>query len=73
MAEKARSAGFQTAAFVACLALDRALGIAQGFETWSQPRPSTNRQVGQITDRPGSEFDGQDPLIFSLRAQYVVN
>lgn len=24
-------------------------------------------------DRPGSEFDGQDPLIFSLRAQWVVH
>lgn len=24
-------------------------------------------------DRPGSEFDGQDPLIFSLRAQWVLN
>jgi len=24
-------------------------------------------------DRPGSEFDGQDPLIFSLRAQWLLN
>jgi phosphate-selective porin OprO/OprP len=24
-------------------------------------------------DRPGSEFDGQDPLVFSLRFQWVVN
>ena len=55
VAERARSAGFQTAGFVACLALDRAYGIAQGFDTWSQPRPTTNRQVGQITDRPGGD------------------
>jgi phosphate-selective porin OprO/OprP len=24
-------------------------------------------------DRPGSEYDGQSPLIFSLRAQWVLN
>jgi len=24
-------------------------------------------------DRPGSEFDGQDPLIFGLRFQWVLN
>jgi hypothetical protein len=24
-------------------------------------------------DRPGSEFDGLDPLTFSLRAQWVLN
>jgi arylsulfatase A-like enzyme len=52
VAERARRAGFQTAGFVACLALDRSYGIAQGFEAWGQPAARTDRQVGQVSDRP---------------------
>jgi len=59
LAEEARAAGFQTAAFVACLALDRALGIDQGFDTWSQPAATLERRVGEIADRPGGEVVGE--------------
>jgi arylsulfatase A-like enzyme len=52
VAERARAAGFQTGGFVACLALDRTFGIAQGFDAWGQPTPGERRQVGQVSDRP---------------------
>ena len=60
LAEEARDAGFQTAGFVASLALDRAYGIAQGFETWSQPDPWVERPDAadfheQISDRPAQD------------------
>ncbi|HVS11726.1 MAG TPA: sulfatase-like hydrolase/transferase [Planctomycetota bacterium] len=60
LAELARDAGFQTAGFVASLALDRAYGIAQGFDTWNQPdpwvaRPDSRDFHEQISDRPAQD------------------
>jgi hypothetical protein len=55
VAEAARQAGIETAAFVAALALDRAYGIAQGFELYRQPQPWTVRFQGQISERPAAE------------------
>jgi choline-sulfatase len=60
LAELARDAGFQTAGFVASLALDRAYGIAQGFDTWNQPDPWVARSDSpdfqeQISDRPAQD------------------
>ncbi len=52
VAEHARAAGFQTAGFVACLALDRAYGVAQGFDAWGQPTPDRRRRLGEVSDRP---------------------
>ncbi len=37
LAEAAQEAGFQTAAFLAAVVLDRAFGLDQGFETYSAP------------------------------------
>lgn len=53
LAELARDAGYATGGFVGSLALDRAYGVAQGFEFWSQPEPREGRLVGEITDRRG--------------------
>ncbi len=52
VAERAALAGFQTAGFVGGLTLDRAYGIAQGFEVWSQPAETSHRLLGQVSDRP---------------------
>jgi tetratricopeptide (TPR) repeat protein len=48
VAERARAAGFETAGFVASLALDRSLGIAQGFEVWSQPTGAPERSARSV-------------------------
>ncbi len=42
LAEGAQEAGFQTAAFVAAVVLDRAFGLDQGFETYAGPTSSAN-------------------------------
>lgn len=62
LAERAVHAGFQTAGFVGALALDHDYGIAQGFETWTQPEERSGRVTGQISDRPASE------VLFDARA-----
>lgn len=62
LAERAAHAGFQTAGFVGALALDQDYGIAQGFETWTQPDENSGRVTGQISDRPASE------VLFDARA-----
>jgi hypothetical protein len=54
LAEAARENGYQTAAFVAALALDRAYGLEQGFEVYDQPASTGGREVGQISERPAS-------------------
>jgi choline-sulfatase len=53
LAERAAEAGYQTAGFVGSLALDRAYGIAQGFEVWDQPDRADSRVTGQISERDG--------------------
>jgi arylsulfatase A-like enzyme len=55
VAERALARGFQTAAFVGGLSLDRAYGPAQGFQTWTQPADSPTRALGAISDRPANE------------------
>lgn len=55
LAEQASRAGYATAGFVGSLALDRAYGIAQGFEHWDQPELRTDREVGEISERTGHE------------------
>jgi hypothetical protein len=52
LAELASSAGFQTAAFVAASTLDRAWGIAQGFETWSQPGGEPALEARRAAEKP---------------------
>jgi len=55
LAERARGAGYRTAAFVAALALDRVYGLEQGFEVYDQPRQRAGRAVGAISERPATE------------------
>lgn len=55
LAERAALAGYDTAGFVSSLALDRAYGIAQGFEHWDQPEPKSGRVTGEISERTGIE------------------
>jgi arylsulfatase A-like enzyme len=55
VAERARAAGYETAGFVGALALDRAYGIAQGFEVWDQPDSGPSMWSGQIYERPARE------------------
>ena len=45
LAEAAAEAGFETAGFAAAAVLDRAFGLAQGFEVWGQPERA--RAVGE--------------------------
>jgi arylsulfatase A-like enzyme len=51
LAEAARAAGVQTAAFVGAVVLDRALGLDQGFDVYDGP-PARRSQSGHPTERP---------------------
>jgi arylsulfatase A-like enzyme/Tfp pilus assembly protein PilF len=52
LAEVLRERGFETAAFVSALVLDRGFGLAQGFEHWDQP-PLVARELGvEHLERP---------------------
>ena len=56
LAERAREAGFDTAAFVAAPVLDRVFGLDQGFETWDQPVRDTTAP-GEFGARPAEEVE----------------
>jgi arylsulfatase A-like enzyme len=57
LAERARAAGVQTAAFVGAVVLDRVFGLDQGFEPYDGPPART--EVGHPGERPAAEvFDG---------------
>jgi arylsulfatase A-like enzyme len=51
LAEAARAAGVQTAAFVGAVVLDRALGLDQGFVVYDGP-PARRSHSGHPTERP---------------------
>ena len=53
LAERARAAGAQTAAFVGAVVLDRAFGLEQGFDLYDDPPPQQG--VGHPGERPASE------------------
>jgi arylsulfatase A-like enzyme len=55
LAELAQRAGYQTAAFVASSTLDRAWGLAQGFDTWSQPAGESALEARRAAERPARE------------------
>jgi len=55
LAESARDAGLQTAAFIAALVLDDAFGIAQGFETFDKPQAADKKLTTHYTERPARE------------------
>lgn len=52
VAEIAREAGVQTAAFVGAVVLDETFGLAQGFETYSAPGRERQHRGSHFTERP---------------------
>jgi len=52
LAEAAQEAGYQTAAFVAAVVLDRAFGLDQGFETYVGPTNSGAQQSYEVASLP---------------------
>jgi len=55
LAERARWAGFETAGFPGSLALDEALGVAQGFREWRQPDVGGELAPGQVPERSAED------------------
>lgn len=55
LAERARAAGFATAAFVAAVALDRESGLDQGFDVYDQPEPPGIQTDPRYNERPARE------------------
>jgi arylsulfatase A-like enzyme len=50
LAEYAQAEGVQTAAFVASIVLDRSFGLAQGFETYRDVEPATDKNAPKIAE-----------------------
>ena len=50
LAERARDHGYETAAFVSSIAVDRAFGFDQGFEAWDQPTRALDQSHGPHTE-----------------------
>lgn len=67
VAERARDAGFQTAAFVSVVILGDLYGVDQGFERFDQPRPDDVGRHGPERDGPATVaaavrwLEGRDP------------
>ena len=58
-AEEAREAGYETAAFLAAVVLDRTYGLDQGFDTYDEPRRALQIQrskVGYFQERPARDI-----------------
>ncbi len=55
LAERARDAGYETAAFVAAAVLDRNFGLAQGFETYGAPLRPQSDAGPHFPERPAAE------------------
>ncbi len=55
LAERARDAGRDTAAFVSAVVLDRAFGLDQGFDTWSQPARPRQAATVAYAERGAAE------------------
>ena len=56
LAERARSAGFQTVAFLGSVVLDQGFGLEQGFERYEAPaRPFFNGPAMGYAERPAAE------------------
>jgi arylsulfatase A-like enzyme len=51
LAEEARAAGVQTAAFVGAVVLDRSFGLDQGFETYDAPPRAVSRTTSNAEER----------------------
>ncbi len=55
LAEAARDAGLQTAAFVGAAPLDRAFGLDQGFQVYDAPAAQPGDPAGKEAERPARE------------------
>jgi len=55
LAELASEAGYETAAVVAAVVLDRAFGLAQGFDHYGAPSRAKGSSDSHIRDRPAGE------------------
>ena len=55
LAELARDAGYQTAAFIAAVVIDEAFGLDQGFETYGAPRRTLHRESVDYAERSAAE------------------
>jgi arylsulfatase A-like enzyme len=55
LAEDLQRAGFDTAAFVGAVVLDRAFGLAQGFQTYTSPVAPKVQEALSYGERPASE------------------
>lgn len=55
LAEALQEAGYDTAAFVGAVVLDRAFGIAQGFETYTAPVAPKVQETLNYGERPARE------------------
>jgi choline-sulfatase len=55
LAERARAKGFQTAAFVSSLALDRSFGLDRGFEVYDQPARPPSQADSHFAERTAPE------------------
>ncbi len=51
LAERARAAGYQTAAFVSSIVLDRVTGLDQGFDTYNVPESGATVTMVHMLDR----------------------
>ena len=56
LAERAREARYQTAAFVAAVVLDETFGLSQGFDTYEGPETSETELSSHYTERSGEEI-----------------
>jgi arylsulfatase A-like enzyme/tetratricopeptide (TPR) repeat protein len=55
LAEAARDAGYETAAFVSAVVLDRSYGLAQGFDVYRQPESDAGRGSFYVGELPSEE------------------
>jgi len=55
LAEEARAAGYETAAFVAAVVLDERFGLQQGFDVYDAPVREAGRRSTHAVERPGDE------------------
>lgn len=70
LAERAAAAKFTTAAFVSAKVLDESFGLAQGFETYSQPRREKDVLVDpSFASRRASETAAEFDLWLTQRAK----
>ena len=55
LAERAKEAGFVTAAFLSAAVLDPPYGLAQGFDVYDTPRGTSNLSTAHMVERPDAE------------------